>query len=157
MATGRVGRNVEVEDDKLALVASDDLNPQKARVLLRFALLKPRSLADVQRLFVGVLTALQGKKERRHEDSEAAAAVALCFAGAAAFAQDVKVDFDKDANFASIKTFAAKIGTSWNNQIGEKRDLGEIEQALIEKGWSKAEAAGRRYRRAPRRDREEKP
>jgi L-asparaginase len=51
VATGRVGRNVEVDDDKLGLVASDDLNPQKARVLLRLALLKPRSLADVQRLF----------------------------------------------------------------------------------------------------------
>jgi L-asparaginase len=52
VATGRVGRNVEVDDDKLGLIASDDLNPQKARVLLRLALLKPRSLADVQRLFV---------------------------------------------------------------------------------------------------------
>jgi L-asparaginase len=52
VATGRVGRNVEVDDDKLSLVASDDLNPQKARVLLRLALLKPRSLAEVQRLFV---------------------------------------------------------------------------------------------------------
>jgi L-asparaginase len=51
VATGRVGRNVEVDDDKLALVASDDLNPQKARVLLRLALLKPRSLADIQKLF----------------------------------------------------------------------------------------------------------
>ena len=51
VATGLVGRNVEVDDDKLALVASDDLNPQKARVLLRLALLKPRSLAEVQRLF----------------------------------------------------------------------------------------------------------
>jgi L-asparaginase len=51
VATGRVGRNVEVDDDKLALVASDDLNPQKARVLLRLALLKPRSLGEVQRLF----------------------------------------------------------------------------------------------------------
>jgi L-asparaginase len=52
VATGRVGRNVEVEDDKLSLIASDDLNPQKARVLLRLALLKPRSLAEIQRLFV---------------------------------------------------------------------------------------------------------
>jgi L-asparaginase len=52
VATGRVGRKVEVDDDALGLVASDDLNPQKARVLLRLALLKPRSLADVQRLFV---------------------------------------------------------------------------------------------------------
>ena len=48
-----VGRNVEVDDDKLGLVASDDLNPQMARVLLRLALLKARSPAEIQRLFVG--------------------------------------------------------------------------------------------------------
>jgi L-asparaginase len=51
VATGKVGRNVEVNDDKLGLVASDELNPQKSRVLLRLALLKQRSLADIQRLF----------------------------------------------------------------------------------------------------------
>jgi L-asparaginase len=51
VATGTVGRNVEVDDDKLSLVASDDLNPQKSRVLLRLALLKQRPLADIQRLF----------------------------------------------------------------------------------------------------------
>ena len=51
VVTGRVGRKVEVDDDKLGLVASEELNPQKARVLLRLALLKPCSLADVQRLF----------------------------------------------------------------------------------------------------------
>jgi L-asparaginase len=51
VATGRVGRNVELDDDKLGFVASLDKNPQKARVLLRLALLKQRSLADVQRLF----------------------------------------------------------------------------------------------------------
>jgi L-asparaginase len=51
VVTGRVGRNVEVDDDKLGLVASEDLNPQKARVLLRLALLKQRSLADIQRIF----------------------------------------------------------------------------------------------------------
>jgi L-asparaginase len=52
VVTGRVGRKVEVDDDLLGLVASDDLNPQKSRVLLRLALLKQRSLADIQRLFV---------------------------------------------------------------------------------------------------------
>ena len=51
VAIGRVGRNVEVDDDKLALIASDELNPQKARVLLRLALLKQRSLTEMQRLF----------------------------------------------------------------------------------------------------------
>jgi len=51
VVTGVVGRNVELEDDKLGFVASLDKNPQKARVLLRLALLKPRSAAEVQRLF----------------------------------------------------------------------------------------------------------
>jgi len=51
VVTGRVGRNVEVDDDKLGLIASEDLSPQKARVLLRLALLKQRSLADLQRIF----------------------------------------------------------------------------------------------------------
>jgi Domain of unknown function (DUF4136) len=56
-----------------------------------------------------------------------------------AFAQDVKVDFDKDANFGTIKTFAVKIGTSWNNPLSEKRVVGEIEQSLTEKGWTKTD------------------
>jgi L-asparaginase len=51
VTTGLVGRNVEVDDDKLGLIASDDLNAQKSRVLLRLALLKPRSLAEIQRMF----------------------------------------------------------------------------------------------------------
>jgi L-asparaginase len=51
VTTGNVGRNVEVNDDEAGLVASLDLNPQKARVLLRLALLKQRSKEDLQRLF----------------------------------------------------------------------------------------------------------
>jgi hypothetical protein len=62
-------------------------------------------------------------------------AAALVFAGTAAFAQDVKTDFDKDANFGGIKTFAVKIGTSWNNPISEKRITDEITETLAEKGW----------------------
>ena len=38
----------------------------------------------------------------------------------------MKTDFDKGANFAAIKTVAVKIGTSWNNQISEKRIADEI-------------------------------
>jgi L-asparaginase len=49
--TGRVGRNVEVNDDELGLIASDDLNPAKARVLLRLALLKTKDKAQLQRIF----------------------------------------------------------------------------------------------------------
>jgi L-asparaginase len=51
VAVGRVDRNVELDDDKLGFVASLDKNPQKARVLLRLALLKSRGAADVQRIF----------------------------------------------------------------------------------------------------------
>jgi hypothetical protein len=68
------------------------------------------------------------------------AAAAIGLLAVAAQAQDVKTDFDKDANFAAYKTFAAKIGTSWNNPIGEKRVLEEIEQAIAEKGWTKTDA-----------------
>jgi len=49
--TGLVGRNVELDDDKLGFVASYELNPQKARVLLSLALLKKRSLTDIQNLY----------------------------------------------------------------------------------------------------------
>ena len=51
VTTGQVGRNVEVDDDKLGFVASLGLNPQKARVLLRLALLKTQDLATIQRYF----------------------------------------------------------------------------------------------------------
>jgi L-asparaginase len=51
VATGTVGRNVEVNDDELGFIASDELNPQKSRLLLSLALLKQRSKADIQHLF----------------------------------------------------------------------------------------------------------
>jgi L-asparaginase len=49
--TGAVGRNVEVKDDELGFLASDELNPQKSRILLSLALLKPRTTAQIQELF----------------------------------------------------------------------------------------------------------
>ena len=52
VATGTVGRNVECNDDELGLVASYNLNPQKSRVLLSVALLKPRKLDEIQRIFI---------------------------------------------------------------------------------------------------------
>jgi L-asparaginase len=51
VVTGTVGRNVEVNDDEMNFVASDELNPQKARILLMLALLKPRNLKEIQNLF----------------------------------------------------------------------------------------------------------
>jgi len=51
VVTGTVGRNVEVKDDEMNFVASDELNPQKSRILLMLALLKPRATAEIQDLF----------------------------------------------------------------------------------------------------------
>ena len=51
VATGSVGRNVELDDDKLGFVASDELNPQKARILLTLALLTQRTPDQLQQLF----------------------------------------------------------------------------------------------------------
>jgi L-asparaginase len=51
VVTGRVGRNVELEDDKLGFVASLGLNPQKARVLLRLALTKTNDVKRIQKAF----------------------------------------------------------------------------------------------------------
>lgn len=51
VATGSVGRNVELNDDELGFVASDELNPQKARILLAVALLKKPTPAQLQTMF----------------------------------------------------------------------------------------------------------
>jgi L-asparaginase len=51
VVTGAVGRNVEVNDDEFGFVASDELNPQKARILLMLALLKPSSTVEIQKMF----------------------------------------------------------------------------------------------------------
>ena len=51
VATGQVGRDVEVDDDKLGFVASLGLNPQKSRVLLRLALMKTNSAQAIQHMF----------------------------------------------------------------------------------------------------------
>jgi L-asparaginase len=51
VATGTVGRNVEVNDDELCFIASNELNPQKSRILLSLALLKQRTADEIQRLF----------------------------------------------------------------------------------------------------------
>ena len=69
-----------------------------------------------------------------------AIAAALVFVSAPVFAQDVKTDYDREADFSKYKTFAVKIGTSWNNQISEKRVTDEIAQTLTEKGWKQVDA-----------------
>jgi L-asparaginase len=49
--SGKIGRNVEIDDDGLGFIASDELNPAKARILLMLALLKERSREEIQQLY----------------------------------------------------------------------------------------------------------
>jgi L-asparaginase len=51
VATGLVGRNVEINDDEMGFIASDELNPQKARILLSLALLSKPTPAQIQTMF----------------------------------------------------------------------------------------------------------
>lgn len=51
LPSGIVYRNNEVNDDKLGLVASGELNPPKSRVLLMLALTKTHDVARIQRMF----------------------------------------------------------------------------------------------------------
>ena len=48
---GVVERNIEVDDDRLGLIAADELNPQKARVLLMLGLTRTRDARELQELF----------------------------------------------------------------------------------------------------------
>jgi L-asparaginase len=48
---GLVDRNVEVNDDKLGLIAGMELSPQKARILLTLGLAKTSDVKDLQRMF----------------------------------------------------------------------------------------------------------
>jgi L-asparaginase len=49
--SGAVGRNVEVNDDEVGTIASGELSPAKARVLLKLALLKTKDAAKIQAYF----------------------------------------------------------------------------------------------------------
>lgn len=48
---GTVGRNIEVDDDEYGLIASDELSPSKARILLMLALAKKTPVEEIQALF----------------------------------------------------------------------------------------------------------
>ncbi len=48
---GIVERNVEVDDDRLGLIAADELSPQKARILLMLGLLRTRDPVRLQEMF----------------------------------------------------------------------------------------------------------
>ncbi|WP_239017214.1 type II asparaginase [Seongchinamella sediminis] len=51
VTSGTVGRNIEIDDDALGTVASGELNPAQARVLLKLVLTKTDLPGDVQAYF----------------------------------------------------------------------------------------------------------
>jgi len=65
-------------------------------------------------------------------------AVVAALVGGAAFAVDVKTDYDKAADFGAVKTFAVKLGTGWGNEISEKRVVDAVTAAVAAKGWKPA-------------------
>jgi uncharacterized protein DUF4136 len=52
-------------------------------------------------------------------------------------AQEVKTDHDARYDFSKIKTYASVIGTSWNNQLTERRVMASLDSVLQSKGWTK--------------------
>src|SRR5262249_40612189 len=65
----------------------------------------------------------------------------VVFAGLMVMGQDVKTDYDRNFNFSQLHTFAAKIGTSWGNQLSEQRVIEAVTKALVQKGWTQADEA----------------
>lgn len=49
--SGRVARNVELDDDAMGSIAAGELNPQKARILLMLALIRTSDRAQIQEFF----------------------------------------------------------------------------------------------------------
>jgi L-asparaginase len=48
---GVIERNIEIDDDAAGFIAADELNPQKARVLLMLGLTRTRNRAALQKMF----------------------------------------------------------------------------------------------------------
>jgi L-asparaginase len=62
---GIIRRNIELSDDQLGTVASIELNPAKARVLLQLALLKTKDAKKIQGYFVALDVATDPTHQRR--------------------------------------------------------------------------------------------
>lgn len=63
-----------------------------------------------------------------------------CLISATAYAQKVSVDYDKQANFSSYKTYSWSEGTPAKNPLGHQRIIAGIEAQLAAKGWTKVES-----------------
>jgi hypothetical protein len=56
---------------------------------------------------------------------------------ALAVAQDVNVDYDKAFNFSPVKSYSIKVGTTWGNDLSQRRVLTEFDEAIAAEGWKK--------------------
>jgi hypothetical protein len=59
---------------------------------------------------------------------------------ATAYGQKVSVDYDKNANFSSYKTYAWGEGTNAKNPLGHQRIVAGIDAQLAAKGWQKVDS-----------------
>src|SRR5574341_1170619 len=64
----------------------------------------------------------------------------LLLAGGSALAQEVRVDFDKGADFSKYKTFAWAKGAPAGNPLVHQRIVAGIEAQLMAKGLRKVES-----------------
>src|SRR5690349_4686524 len=60
---------------------------------------------------------------------------------APAFAQTVKVDYDRDVDFSKFKTYAWQEGRSGANPVVDKRIVQAIDAQLSARGWTRVEAS----------------
>lgn len=58
-----------------------------------------------------------------------------------AFAQTVKVDYDRDVDFSTFKTYAWQEGRSGANPLVDKRIVQAIDAQLSAKGWTRVESS----------------
>ena len=58
---------------------------------------------------------------------------------ATTYAQKVSIDYDKQADFPSYKTYSWAEGTPAKNPLGHQRIIAGIEAQLAAKGWQKVE------------------
>ena len=69
------------------------------------------------------------------------AIVCACLIPMAAAAQKVSVDYDKEADFSKLKTYAWQSGQPALNSLIHKRIVNAIDGQLASKGWTKTESA----------------
>jgi hypothetical protein len=66
-------------------------------------------------------------------------AVTLCFS-ISAWAQNVKVDYDRTLSFQPFKTYAWTVGTPAKNSLWDQRIIDGVDKQLAAKGFRKVEA-----------------